>query len=522
MKNIHSLLVTLVVSLSLCACHSHSHSHEAHSHEAAGQIEQTLYTDTHELFVRMQPLNAGEESHITTYITSLEDFKPIEPVVATVTLSVGGSNIASEVSPVHSGMYEFHITPEKGGEGFLSYLLHCSTGDILLNIPVAVAEKCNHHHTEGDHHHDHSHAEAHHHHHHTEATEHSHTHEAVNTLPFLKEQSWKIDFATAEAQESNFDGIVKVAAVVSPAPDNTATLVATTSGRVIYIGNLAEGQAVASGESLVILDGSGVTENDAAVKFAEAESNYNVAKADYERKLSLYKDNIVSKKDVEAAEALLHSSEAQYNSMKRSFDNGNSVLKSSMKGHISSLFVENGEYVSAGTPIAMLQCDGAVNLSAELPVRFASSLMNLSTANVELSNGELYTLDQIEGSIVAVGRSTNSCSMIPVTVNAKNLPGVVPGSVVTLYLSSLLPDSVKRVAVPRSSLIEEMGNYFVFVQLSPVLFEKREVKIGSTDGVNTQILKGLHAGERVVTKGAVSLKLSQGAAALDPHAGHVH
>ena len=30
------------------------------------------------------------------------------------------------------------------------------------------------------------------------------------------------------------------------------------------------------------------------------------------------------------------------------------------------------------------------------------------------------------------------------------------------------------------------------------------------------------AGERVVTKGAISLKLSQGAAALDPHAGHVH
>ena len=236
----------------------------------------------------------------------------------------------------------------------------------------------------------------------------------------------------------------------------------------------------------------------------------------------MYKDNIVSKKDVEAAEALLRYSEAQYNSMKRSFDNGNSVLKSSMKGYVSSLLVQNGEYVSAGTPVAMLQCDGAVNLSAELPVRYASSLANLATVNVELPNGQLYTLDQIEGRIVAVGRAANSCSMIPVTVNAKSLPGVVPGSVVTLYLSSLLPDSEKRVAVPRSSLIEEMGNHFVFVQLSPVSFEKREVKIGSTDGVYTQILNGLCAGERIVTKGAVSLKLSQGAAALDPHAGHVH
>ena len=48
------------------------------------------------------------------------------------------------------------------------------------------------------------------------------------------------------------------------------------------------------------------------------------------------------------------------------------------------------------------------------------------------------------------------------------------------------------------------------------------MEIGVTDGVNVRITSGITAGERVVTKGAISLKLSQGAAALDPHAGHVH
>ena len=37
-----------------------------------------------------------------------------------------------------------------------------------------------------------------------------------------------------------------------------------------------------------------------------------------------------------------------------------------------------------------------------------------------------------------------------------------------------------------------------------------------------QLLEGVAPGERVVSKGGVLLKLSQGAAALDPHAGHVH
>ena len=79
-----------------------------------------------------------------------------------------------------------------------------------------------------------------------------------------------------------------------------------------------------------------------------------------------------------------------------------------------------------------------------------------------------------------------------------------------------------HVAVPRTAIVEEMGSYFVFVQNSPISFEKRSVELGATDGHLVKVNKGVHKGERIVTKGAVVLKLSQGAAALDPHAGHVH
>jgi multidrug efflux pump subunit AcrA (membrane-fusion protein) len=54
------------------------------------------------------------------------------------------------------------------------------------------------------------------------------------------------------------------------------------------------------------------------------------------------------------------------------------------------------------------------------------------------------------------------------------------------------------------------------------LFEKRLVVPGVTDGRNTRINSGINSGERIVTNGAISLKLAQGTGALDPHAGHVH
>ncbi len=60
------------------------------------------------------------------------------------------------------------------------------------------------------------------------------------------------------------------------------------------------------------------------------------------------------------------------------------------------------------------------------------------------------------------------------------------------------------------------------MQVTPELFEKREVKTGITDGIKTEILSGLSTHERIVTKGAFLVKLAQSSGALDPHAGHVH
>lgn len=353
---------------------------------------------------------------------------------------------------------------------------------------------------------------------------HEHAHEEVsaNFITFTKAQQSKIDFAIEKVVSTSFNGAVKVAAQVSVTPENLTTVVATSAGRLRFAGNVVAGKEVHSGEALFFLDGGDVTDNDVAVKFATTESNYHVAKADYERKKSLYNDNIVSLKELQASEAALKQAEAHYNSMQRGYNGGKMILKAPMTGYISSLLVENGTYVEPGTPIAEVQRNGNVNITAELPVRYAQAVKNISSVNVELSNGEVYSLDEIGGRVVAVGHSVNSCNMIPITVSAKSVEGVVPGSIVTLHLAMSLQDGIHKTVVPRTSLVEEMGNYFVFIHKGGDSFEKREVRIGTTDGRVTQILKGVNEGEYVVSQGAMSLKLSQGAAALDPHAGHVH
>lgn len=520
MKNILFFAVATFVALALTNCSEHSHAHQEHTHDSHthttdnGSLQElTLYSDAHELFVQLHPLIAGNESHVTTYITRLSDFKPIAETPVMVALVVGADTVRHTINPLHRGIYEFKIAPKKSGKGVLQYVFKHDAEEAVLSLPVSVAEACHHHEHEGHHHHEHV---------HSPANEEHHAHAPVNAFSFLKEQSWKIDFATDVASKSKFNGTIKVAAQVTTMPDNLTTLVAATAGRVRYIDNPVAGKCVQAGEALFLLDGGDVTENDAAVKFSEAESRYNVAKADYERKKALNADNIVSQKELENAQAALHSAEAYYNSMKRNYNSGNILLKSPMAGYISEIKVANGDYVAPGTAIAAVQCDGAFNINAELPVRYASALSDIATVNIELQDGEVFALDEMNGRVTAVGRSVNGCAMIPLTLTVNKTPKIISGSIVTLYILSEMPNGKECISLPRTALVEEMGNFFVFVQHTPVSFEKREVKIGSTDGRYTQIVEGINEGERVVTKGALSLKLSQGAATLDPHAGHVH
>jgi multidrug efflux pump subunit AcrA (membrane-fusion protein) len=76
--------------------------------------------------------------------------------------------------------------------------------------------------------------------------------------------------------------------------------------------------------------------------------------------------------------------------------------------------------------------------------------------------------------------------------------------------------------IPNSAILEEQGNFSVFVQITPELFEKREVTPGTTDGLRTEILKGVNPGERVISVGAILVKLAQATGSLDAHSGHVH
>jgi hypothetical protein len=110
--------------------------------------------------------------------------------------------------------------------------------------------------------------------------------------------------------------------------------------------------------------------------------------------------------------------------------------------------------------------------------------------------------------------------MIPVHIQIQNTGNFTSGSFVEIFLKT--DQGSTAITVPNTALLEEQGVFFVFVQINPELFEKREVMVGGTDGIRTEIRKGIKPEERFVSRGAVYIKLAQATGTLDAHSGHVH
>jgi multidrug efflux pump subunit AcrA (membrane-fusion protein) len=79
----------------------------------------------------------------------------------------------------------------------------------------------------------------------------------------------------------------------------------------------------------------------------------------------------------------------------------------------------------------------------------------------------------------------------------------------------------EALAVPVSALVEEDARAVAFVHVAGETFQKRDLTLGVQDGAFVQVLAGLSAGERVVTKGAYAIRLASVSTTLPAH-GHAH
>ena len=391
------------------------------------------------------------------------------------------------------------------------------------------SESCSHNHN-----HDHSHqpsAVSHQHEHdhsahsHSQSQSHSQSHQhdhGDDAITFSVEQQNKIDFEVVETVSEPLYQIIRTSAQIVPSQEGEKILTATTSGIVSFENkDIVPGLDVKSGQTLFSIDNDNMADGSLAVRRQEIEAEYNKAKSEYERKQSLAEDKIISESELLDAETEYLKAKKQYENMLQNYPEGKTLHRASISGSIKDILVPNNSYVEAGQPIMTLAQNSKLYLRADLQQKYYPVLKDIKTANIKTPDGTVYSLEDLSGRLISYGKTTDvSNPLIPITFEIKNNGNIIPGSFVEIFITA---ESDKMgIMLPNTAIVEEMGIYCVFVQTCVDSFEKRLITKGVTDGYNTQILAGLKAGEKVVSKGAINVKLAQGSAALDPHAGHVH
>ena len=190
-------------------------------------------------------------------------------------------------------------------------------------------------------------------------------------------------------------------------------------------------------------------------------------------------------------------------------------------GYIKNLLVKEGDFVTVGQPLLTVTQNNRLYLRADVSERYYRYLSTISSANFKTPyDNQVYELSDLNGKLLSYGKASGDGSYyVPVTFSFDNKGEVVPGSFVEVFLMSKeLPNTL---AIPVEALTEEQGLYFIYLQKCAESYKKQEVKIGANNGKEVQILEGLHAGDRVVVKGAYHVKLASASNALPAHS-HEH
>lgn len=493
------ILMIAITFASLCHCTTKPKEHE-HDH-GSEPMAYTVYSDKLEVFVEFNPFVVGHTSKFNVHFTVLgENFKPLHEGSVTVSLIVNGKGIKQKSEePSVPGIYRLSLKPTIAGTGRLIFDIASQTISdqiTIENVMVYADEK-------------------------KLQTNLQHSHESSD-ITFLKEQAWNVEFANAAATRQKFTPITKTSGQILPAPGDEMLVTASTSGIVLFSNNkVAIGSAVNAMTKLFSITSGSLAEGSIDVKYKEAKANFEKSKIDFERSSELVKDNLVSQKEYLQTKKDFENASSHYNSISRNYSSSGRAVLAASNGYIKNIFITEGQFVEIGTPLANISKNKRLLLQANVSQKYFERLKTITAANFKTSYGnKIYNTAQLNGKIISYGKSVSTQSpFIPLLIEIDNTENLIPGSVVEIFLKSW--PTTDALVIPLSALMEEQGIFYVYVQTEGESFQKREVTLGYNDGISVQLLSGVEEGERVVTKGAYQIKLSQSSGTLPAH-GHEH
>ena len=378
------------------------------------------------------------------------------------------------------------------------------TFPMVLLVTLGLSS-CHSHGEGSDHDHDHDHAKEE---HHEAAKEHhDHSDEIIMTPQQAKSANVKVE----AVQTGDFQSTLHVSGLVMTDQSSEVTLVATQAGRVNFAkGLMSDGAPVKAGQCVATILPQNIENGDPG---AHARVAYEAAKAEYERAKQLVADQIISQREFQQIKAAYEDARVTFESQMAHRSSGGVHVNAPKGGYMKTRLVQEGEYVAAGAPIAVIAQSNRLWIRADVPVSHSHLLPTIQSANFRMACCDVvYNLKEMGGRVRSYARSTEGrAAYVPLIFEFDNTGGIVAGSYADIWL--LTGERRHGVAVRLIDLTERQGAKFVCLQTAADAYVRREVTLGESDGVRVEVKSGLKAGEKLVVSGAYGVRVAAAASA---------
>ena len=275
---------------------------------------------------------------------------------------------------------------------------------------------------------------------------------------------------------------------------------------------VAAGEAVQQGQVLARLDPV-----DFQAELDKAIANRNAADADFKRYDQAFKENAVTKQDVDLARRNLEVAQASLRSARKAL--ADAELKAPFAGVVAQKLVNDFANVQAKQPVLVLEDDSSLEIDVNVPEqdwtrarpnisveeRSARSQPRVSVAAIpnRVFPAQLKELDTTADPVTRTYKVTFSFEK-PTDVTVR--PGMT-GSIVLTVPSDIVTAGLSGSTVPSAAVrSDEQGNAFVWRVGDDMRVTKQPVTVGELSGDQIQVLDGLESGSRIAASGVHNLR----------------
>lgn len=288
----------------------------------------------------------------------------------------------------------------------------------------------------------------------------------------------------------------------------TARISSPIAGRVVKIGAQA-GDKVVAGQPLLWLDSPDYAQ--ARADLHKAEADMRLKQLAFGRASTLFENEVLARKDFEAAENDVHQSESEAERARARFHNLNPgaagkdgfALRAPLAGVVTERQANPGSEVRPDAPAPLFVVTDPARLWAivDLPEKDLGKVRAGQPVSVEV---DAYPGERFPAKILAIGDVVDPATRrVVVRCQLSNDKRLLKPEMYARVTPSAEGAPLPR--VPNPALVTEGLHTYLFVETEPGVMEKRRVVLAFRGQEASYVKEGLAASERVVTVGALLL-----------------